>query len=101
MEDEVRWINLLKKEETEILNISYRDFGQIKVEKKEENVFIIFVDVFAVTNLSFEVYSMDDVDKAVKKLKSEIEDLYSKISEFEEEDLEKWINKFIKLLEKF
>ena len=92
MNEEKRWVNMIKKNENEILSLNYRDFASLKVTKKTDKLNVIcyelVVEIFAITEQSL------DIEEILTKIKRSIEKLYSQIGLFEEEDLTNWVKEF-------
>ena len=98
MNEEKRWVNMIKKNENEILSLNYRDFAALKVTKKTDKLNVIcyelVVEIFAFTEQSLDIYNLGDVEEILTKIKRSIEKLYSQIGLFEEEDLTNWVKEF-------
>ena len=98
MNEEKRWVNMIKKNENEILSLNYRDFASLKVTKKTDKLNVIcyelVVEIFAITEQSLDIYNLGHVEEILTKIKRSIEKLYSQIGLFEEEDLTNWVKEF-------
>ena len=83
MNEEKRWVNMIKKNENEILSLNYRDFASLKVTKKTDKLNVIcyelVVEIFAITEQSLDIYNLGDVEEILTKIKRSIEKLYSQI----------------------
>lgn len=105
MEEEKRWVNMIKKNDNEILSLNYRDFASLKVTKKSNKLNVmcyeLAIDVFAITEQTLYVYNIGDLEQILTKIKRSIEKLYSQIGLFDEDDLSKWIKNFEDVLSSY
>lgn len=105
MEEEKRWVNMIKRNENEILSLNYRDFASLKVVKKTDKLNVICyelnVDIFAITEQKIDIYNIGDLEQILSKIKRNIEKLYSQIGLFDEDDLNKWIKDFEDVLSSY
>lgn len=97
------WKQLKPTHATVILNTEFEDFASIEVEKmntKSTSIvhYVIGINIYDITEQSIDVYKGEDIERVLRTLKKEIEELYEEIADYEKEDIDDWVDRFCELL---
>ncbi len=100
------WEQLKSKHPSVIIYAKLDDFATIEVEKKVSKTsdlthYVINIDIFDVTTQCVDIYRLDDVEKAMVKIRKKIEELYDDIPMYDEEEISNWIDEFIEEIDEF
>ena len=95
------WEQIKSKHPSVMMKLEYEDFASIEVEKMISgsiSKYEVNVEVYDICSDSCAFFELKEVEVSLKTIKREIEKLYDEIPLFDEEDLEKWVDKFHDLL---
>lgn len=100
------WEQLKIKHPSVIMYVGYEDFATIEVEKKvspSSNIFhyMINIEIIDVTSQCVDVYKLTDIEKMMRTIRKEIEQLYEDIPLLSQEQIDDWIDDFIDILNSF
>jgi hypothetical protein len=98
------WNQEKPKRNNVIIYATFEDFANIEVEKRIKGSlahYEILIHVEDICDESIDLFSLDEVTKALSFVKEKIEKLYDDIPLMEDEDLEKWIEEFEEEIEEY
>ncbi|MDD6302111.1 MAG: hypothetical protein PUA56_02205 [Bacillales bacterium] len=100
------WEQLKIKHPSVIMYVGYEDFATIEVEKKvspSSNIvhYMINIEIIDVTSQCVDVYKLTDIEKMMRTIRKEIEQLYEDIPLLSQEQIDDWIDDFIDILNSF
>ncbi len=89
-----------------MISLEYDDFATVEVEKKKMKnsslmQYVISVEIKDLFCESFIIDDFQEVEKALKEIKTQIEILYDNLDEYDEEDLNDWCEVFSDTIQEF
>ncbi len=93
------WEQLKPTHPEAIIYAKFEDFATIEVEKKKSRNsdivhYMVNVRIIDITDQCFDIYKLDELEKALSVIRQEIEDLYNNIPLYTDIQIEHWIDEF-------
>lgn len=98
------WAQLKSNHPSVIMKLEFEEFASIEVEKTLKGVipqYVVNVDIYDIGSDSCVLFELKDIEKALKIIKKEIEELYNEIPLFDDSDIESWFDNFQDLMSGF
>ncbi len=91
------WKQIPTKKLNILLNLEYKDFAKIEVEKSQKESVVCFtlnLWISYVLETSLDFYKMEDLSRILTYIKKEIEDLDERLDSMSRKELDAWKDLF-------